>query len=45
MTSQDLTIGISVVTIVSGAINVYVGLRLAALQAQIKADSAAAEVA
>ncbi len=45
MTSQDLTIGISVVTVVSGAINVYVGLRLAALQAQLKADSAAAEIA
>lgn len=41
MTSQDLTIGISVVTIVSGAIHVYVGLRLAALLAQLKADSAA----
>jgi len=37
-TMQDLTIGISVVTIVSGAINVYVVLRPAALQAQIKAN-------
>jgi hypothetical protein len=45
MTNQDLTIGISVVTIASGAINAYVGLRLAALQAQLKADSAAAEIA
>ncbi len=45
MTGQDLTIGISVVTIVSAVINVYVGLRLAALQAQLKADSAAAEIA
>ena len=41
MTKQEITIGISVVTVISGAINVYVGLRLAALQAQIKADSAA----
>jgi hypothetical protein len=45
MTNQGLTIGISLVTIASGAINVYVGLRLAALQAQLKADSAAAEIA
>jgi len=45
MTSQEVTVGISVLTVVSGAINVYVGLRLAALQAQIKADSAAAEIA
>ena len=45
MTNQEITTGISVVTVVSGAINVYVGLRLAALQAQIKADSAAAEIA
>ena len=45
MTNQEITIGISVLTVVSGAINVYVGLRLAALQAQLKADSAAAEIA
>ncbi len=45
MTNQEITIGISVLTVVSGAINVYVGLRLAALQAQMKADSAAAEIA
>jgi hypothetical protein len=45
MSGEELTIGISVLTVVSGAINVYVGLRLAALQAQMKAESAAAEIA
>ena len=45
MTGQDITIAVSILTVVSGGINVYVGLRLAALQAQIKADSAAAEIA
>jgi hypothetical protein len=45
MTSQEITIAISAVTIVSGAINVYVGLRLTAVQAKMKADAAALEVA
>jgi hypothetical protein len=45
MSAQDITIAISVLTVVSGAINVYVGLRLAALQAKMKADSAALEIA
>ena len=45
MTGQDITIAVSILTVVSGGINVYVGLRLSALQAQIKADSAAAEIA
>jgi len=44
MTTQEITIGISVVTVVSGAINVYVGLRLAALQSRMKADSAGLEI-
>ena len=44
MTTQEITIGISIVTVVSGAINVYVGLRLAALQSKMKADSAALEI-
>ena len=35
MTGQDITIAVSILTVVSGGINVYVGLRLAALQAQI----------
>ena len=45
MSAQDITIAISILTVVSGAINVYVGLRLAALQAKMKADSAALEIA
>ena len=45
MSAQEITIAVSILTVVSGGINVYVGLRLAALQAQIKADSAAAEIA
>ena len=45
MTAQEITIGISILTVISGAINVYVGLRLAALQAKMKADSAALEIA
>jgi hypothetical protein len=45
MTGQDITIAVSILTVVSGGINVYVGLRLSALQAQIKADAAAAEIA
>ena len=44
MSAQEITIAISILTVVSGAINVYVGLRLAALQAKMKADSAALEV-
>jgi len=45
MSAQDITIAISILTVVSGAINVYVGLRLAALQSKMKADSAALEIA
>ena len=45
MTAQDITIAVSILTVVSGGINVYVGLRLSALQAQMKADSAVAEIA
>ncbi len=45
MTGQDITIAVSILTVASGGINVYVGLRLSALQAQMKADSAAAEIA
>ena len=41
MTAQDITIAVSILTVVSGGINVYVGLRLSALQAQMKADAAA----
>jgi hypothetical protein len=45
VTSQELAVGLSLITFVSAAINVYIGLRLAALQSQIRADSAAVEVA
>ena len=44
MTTQEITIAISAATFVSGALNVYVGLRLAALQSKMKADSAALEI-
>jgi hypothetical protein len=44
VTPQEATIGLSVVTVASGAINVYVGLRLTALQSKMKADSSALEV-
>ncbi len=44
MTPQEITIGISVITAASAAVNVYVGLRLAAIQAKMKADASALEV-
>ena len=44
MTPQELTIGLSLLTVASAAINVYVGLRLAALQSKLKADTATLEV-
>jgi hypothetical protein len=45
MSPQEITIAISALTVVSGAINVYVGLRLSALQSKMKADQAALEIA
>lgn len=45
MTTQEITVAISALTVISGAINVYVGLRLSALQSKMKADSAALEIA
>jgi hypothetical protein len=39
-----LALALSVLTIAGTGINVYVGLRLTALQAKMKADSAALEV-
>lgn len=45
MTPQEITIGISMITAASAAVNVYVGLRLAAIQAKMKADASALEVA
>lgn len=44
MSAQEITVAISVLTVASGAMNVYIGLRLAALQAKMKADSAALEI-
>ena len=41
MTPQEITVIISLVGIVSVAINVYVGLRLAAVQSKLEADAAA----
>ena len=42
---QLAAVCLSVITLAGGAINVYVGLRLAALQSKMKADSAGMEVA
>ena len=44
MTSQEITIGITIITAVSAAVNMYVGLRLAALRSRMMADSSALEV-
>ena len=44
MTPQEITVGLSLITAAGAAINVYVGLRLAAMQAKMKADSSALEV-
>ena len=44
MTLAEGTIALSILTLTSGAINVYVGLRLSALQSKIKAESSALEV-
>ena len=40
MTAQEATVIISLVGLISVAINVYVGLRLAAVQSKIDADTA-----
>ena len=45
VTPQEITIGISLSPLSSAAVNVYVGLRLAAMQAKMKADTSALEVA
>ena len=45
MTPQEITIGISLITVSSAAVNVYVGLRLAAIQAKVRADTSSLEVA
>ncbi len=43
MTAQEVTVAVSIVTLASAAMNVYIGLRLTNLQAQAKADNAAME--
>jgi hypothetical protein len=42
---QGLTVTLSVITLAGTAINVFVGLRLSAMQERIKAENAALEIA
>ncbi len=44
MTPQEITVGLSLITACGAGVNVFVGLRLAALQAKMKADSSQMEV-
>jgi hypothetical protein len=44
MTPQEIAVALSLVTAAGTAINVFVGLRLAAIQSKLKADTAALEV-
>ncbi len=44
ITPQEGTLALPILTVASGAVNVFVGLRLAAMQAKFKAESAALEV-
>ena len=44
MTPQEIAVGLSLLTAAGTAINVFVGLRLAAMQAKLKADAAGLEV-
>jgi hypothetical protein len=41
---QEVTVGLSFLTVISAGINAYVGLRLAALQAKLRADASTLEV-
>jgi hypothetical protein len=45
VTPQEIAVGLSLLTVAGTAINVFVGLRLAAMQAKLKADTSALEVA
>ncbi len=45
MTPQEIAVGLSLLTVAGTAINVFVGLRLAAIQSKLKADTSALEVA
>ena len=44
MNPEQGVVALSILTVASAAINVYVGLRLAALQSKLKADSAKLEM-
>ena len=44
MTPQEIAAGLSLLTVAGTAINIFVGLRLAAMQAKLKADTSALEV-
>ena len=44
MTPQEATIGLSIITFAGASLNVYIGLRLAALESRLKADASALEV-
>lgn len=44
MTPQEITAGLSLLTLAGAAINVFVGLRLAAMQTRLQADSSALEL-
>lgn len=44
MTPQEIAVGLSLLTATGTAINVFVGLRLAAMQAKLKADTSALEI-
>lgn len=45
MSPQEIAVGLSLLTVAGTAINVFVGLRLAAMQSKLKADTSALEVA
>ncbi len=45
ISTQALTLWLSALTVLATGLNVFVGLRLAALQAKMRADNAALEVA
>lgn len=45
MSPQEIAVGLSLLTVAGTAINVFVGLRLAAMQSKLKADTSSLEVA
>ena len=44
MSPQEIAVGLSLLTVAGTAVNVFVGLRLAAMQSKLKADTSALEV-